>query len=113
MLNQHIAFRKNLFRFFFSDVNVQEDIIYSYTLIHPAKDKGMFLLSITVIIAEKNTRHCTRGVVIPTQCLQIIHELEPSKLSNSLLIFQPIEVIAILSSETFSAFLLVGTMKYL
>lgn len=94
-------------------MNVQEDVIYSYTLVHPTKDKDMFLLSITVIIAEKNTRHCTTGVVITPQCLQIIHEIEPLKLTNSLLIFEPIEVIAILSSETSSTFLLEVTMKYL
>lgn len=56
-------------------MNIWEEVIYSYTLVLSTKYKDMWLLGITAMVAEKNTRHCSRAVVISTQCLQTIYEI--------------------------------------
>lgn len=91
-------------------MNIWEDIIYSYTLVLSTKDKDMWLLGITAMVAEKTTRHCSRAVVSCTQCLPTVHEIGLK--TNSFLVFKSTEIILNLSSITSSAFIL-KAIRYL
>lgn len=78
-------------------MNVWEDVIYGYTFVHPQ------MINVCFYCREKHQtpyKGCGDSHSVSSDG----HEIEPSKPSNSFLIFEPTEVTVILSFERSPAF---------